>query len=54
VFHRERISIIYFGFEDHEDYHRPTDDFANIQPEFYVRAVETIIKATKMFDTSLK
>lgn len=49
-FHREKIPFIYFGVEDHKDYHRPTDDFANIQPEFYVRAVETIIEAVRGFD----
>ena len=50
AFHREKIPFIYFGVEDHKDYHKPTDDFANIQPEFYVRAVETIIEAVKAFD----
>ena len=50
TFHREKIPFIYFGVEDHKDYHRPTDDFANIQPEFYVRAVETIISAVNGFD----
>ncbi|MCC7308326.1 MAG: M28 family peptidase [Acidobacteria bacterium] len=52
-FHREKIPFIYFGVEDHKDYHRPTDDFANIQPEFYVRAVETIIEAIEAFDKRL-
>lgn len=52
-FHRERIPFIYFGVEDHKDYHRPTDDFANIQPEFYVKAVETMIDAVRNFDNSL-
>ncbi len=50
AFHREKIPFIYFGVEDHKDYHRPTDDFANIQPEFYVKAVETIIAAVIGFD----
>ncbi len=49
AFHREKIPFIYFGVEDHKDYHRPTDVFANIQPAFYVRAVETIIEAVKEF-----
>ncbi len=52
-FYREKIPFIYFGVEDHKDYHRPTDDFANIQPEFYVRAVETIIIAVQNFDKTL-
>ena len=50
AFHREKIPFIYFGVEDHKDYHKPTDDFANIQPEFYVRAVETILSAVLNFD----
>lgn len=50
AFHREKIPFIYFGVEDHEDYHQPTDDFANIHPEFYVKAVETIIEAIKQLD----
>lgn len=53
AFHREKIPFIYFGVEDHKDYHRPTDDFANIQPEFYVRAVETVIESLKEFDKTL-
>ena len=50
AFHAAKIPFIYFGVEDHKDYHRPRDDFANIQPEFYVKAVETIIIAVKSTD----
>ena len=50
AFHREKIPFIYFGVEDHKDYHRPTDDFLSIQPEFYVRAVETIVEALRELD----
>jgi hypothetical protein len=50
AFHREKIPFIYFGVEDHKDYHKPTDDFVNIQPEFYVRAVETILDVLKDID----
>ncbi len=53
AFHREKIPFIYFGVEDHEDYHKPTDDFAKIQPEFYVKAVETVIIATQILDKRL-
>lgn len=44
AFHQEGIPFVYFGVEDHDDYHRPTDTFENIDPEFYVGAVETIIR----------
>ncbi len=52
AFHAVKIPFVYFGVEDHPDYHRPTDDFANIDREFYVRAVETILAAVKGFDGS--
>ncbi len=53
-FHAARIPFIYFGVEDHEDYHQPTDDFAKINQEFYVHAIETILEAVKDFDKDLK
>lgn len=54
AFHQAKIPFIYFGVEDHKDYHKPTDDFANINREFYVSAVETILEAVKSFDKDLK
>ncbi len=53
AFHQAKIPFIYFGVEDHKDYHKPTDDFVNINKEFYVRAVETILDAVKTFDKNL-
>jgi Zn-dependent M28 family amino/carboxypeptidase len=54
AFHAAKIPFIYFGVEDHKDYHKPTDDFAKIQPAFYVSAVETIIASIKALDESTK
>lgn len=42
-FHEKGIPFVYFGVEDHPHYHQPSDIFENINPEFYVNAVETII-----------
>ena len=53
AFHRAKIPFIYFGVEDHEDYHRPTDVFAKIDGEFYVKAVETVITAVDFLDKKL-
>ena len=53
AFHREKIPFIYFGVEDFENHHKPTDDFATITPDFYVQAVETIIESVKEFDQNL-
>ena len=54
AFHRKKIPFIYFGVEDHKDYHKPTDDFENIQPKFYVNAVETVLMAVRSFDDNIK
>lgn len=53
AFHRERIPFVYFGVEDHKDYHRPTDDFETLTADFYVRAVETILEAVAALDAAL-
>ena len=53
AFHRKKIPFIYFGVEDHKDYHKPTDVFENIQPKFYVEAVETIVIAVEAIDNGL-
>ena len=49
-FHKKGIPFIYFGVEDHKDYHQPTDDFENIQPEFYIEAVNIIISVFNKVD----
>jgi Zn-dependent M28 family amino/carboxypeptidase len=54
AFHQAKIPFIYFGVEDHKDYHKPTDDFTNINQQFYIHAVETILEAMKIFDKNLK
>jgi len=52
-FHLQKIPYIYFGVEDHEDYHQPTDTFENIDQDFYYNAVVTILKSVKAFDEKL-
>lgn len=49
-FYKKGIPFLYFGVEDHEDYHEPTDDYKNIHPEFYKEAVKTIISIFKKVD----
>lgn len=53
-FHRAGIPFIYFGVEDHPNYHNPTDIFENINPGFYTDAVETIIYAIEAFDNNAR
>ncbi len=50
-FYKKNIPFLYFGVEDHEDYHQPTDDFEKIQPKFYSRAVTSIIAIFNQLDT---
>jgi Zn-dependent M28 family amino/carboxypeptidase len=52
-FHRAGIPFLYFGVEDHPDYHRATDELSGIQPGFYARAVRTVLSAVRLLDTSL-
>ena len=53
-FHKEKIPFIYFGVEDHKDYHKDTDTFESINQEFYLKAVKLIIQAVENFDNELK
>ena len=50
AFHARGIPFLYFGVEDHEDYHRPSDDVAAIDPSFLVRAARAIIDAVRTVD----
>lgn len=50
VFHLEKIPFMYFGVEDHKDYHKATDEYPTINPGFYVEAVKVIIQAVEAFD----
>ena len=51
-FHKQGVPFLYFGVEDHKDYHEPSDTFENIHPEFYLEAVKTIIEVFKKVDQS--
>jgi len=53
IFHKRQIPFIYFGVEDHKDYHKPTDTFENINQAFYIDAVKLIIKAIEKYDQTL-
>jgi hypothetical protein len=53
-FHEAGIPFLYFGVEDHPDYHRPTDVFANINQDFYVKAVDAILRVLLELDRDLE
>lgn len=52
-FYAAGIPFIYFGVEDHPDYHQLSDEFSTITPSFFYHAVETILEATKNLDRYL-
>lgn len=50
AFHAKKIPFLYFGVEDHKDYHQPTDDFENINTGFYKDAVKCILEVIINYD----
>lgn len=50
-FHAAGIPFLYFGVEDHPDYHRPTDDMTRIDPAFYVAVANAILDVVLMLDS---
>ena len=54
AFHAAGIPFLYFGVEDHPDYHRPTDTFERIDPAFYVRAISAVLDFIDLADSRLE
>jgi Zn-dependent M28 family amino/carboxypeptidase len=52
-FHREGVPFIYFGVEDHEQYHQPGDTFENIDQAFFLETVDFIIGFLEKADENL-
>jgi len=50
AFHVKGIPFIYFGVEDHKDYHKPSDTFENINAKFYVDAANEILAIVTRID----
>jgi hypothetical protein len=53
AFFEKKVPHLYFGVEDHVDYHRPSDSFAGIHPEFYKATVKLILKSLLALDKGL-
>ncbi len=53
AFYAAGIPFIYFGVEDHPDYHTVSDAFKTITPSFFYHAVQTIIGAVENLDQYL-
>lgn len=50
AFHAKGIPFLYFGVEDHPDYHRPGDHPDRIMPGFYLNAVRTVLDVMRRVD----
>lgn len=53
AFHRAGVPFLYFGVEDHPDYHTPRDTFENLDPDFFLRAVQTVVMAADAVDREM-
>lgn len=49
-FHKAGVPFVYFGVEDHADYHKPTDTPDKIDPRFFGDAVDMILEAILALD----
>lgn len=43
VFHQAGVPFLYFGVEDHPDYHRPTDTADKIDPQFFGNIADMLL-----------
>jgi len=49
-FHAKGIPFVYFGVEDHPDYHRASDEFEKVDPGFYLNSIRTVLAAVLALD----
>jgi Zn-dependent M28 family amino/carboxypeptidase len=54
VFHGAGIPFVYFGVEDHPDYHQPTDTADRINPDFFAKAASVVLDALRALDAGLR
>ncbi|AGA77378.1 M28 family peptidase [Echinicola vietnamensis] len=52
-FHAKGIPFVYFGVEDHPDYHRDTDTFDKVNQDFYYHVVQLILNSVMDFDQEI-
>jgi len=51
-FNDAKIPFVYFGVEDHADYHKPTDTADKINRGFFVDVAETVLDAVLQLDAA--
>lgn len=53
AFNAVGIPFVYLGVEDHPDYHRPSDDFENLDPGEYMNALRASLMILLALDEAL-
>lgn len=53
AFNAVHVPFLYFGVEDHADYHKPTDTADKIDPTFFGNAADMIVEALVTLDRKL-
>ena len=53
-FHDAGVPFVYFGVEDHADYHTPTDTADRVDPAFFGDAADMIVEAIRTFAARLQ
>ena len=53
AFFRAGIPHLYFGVEDHPDYHKPSDDFERVNQEWFLKSVDSVVSIAITMDQNL-
>ena len=54
AFFRAGIPHIYFGVEDHVDYHKPSDDFENVDQDWFLKSIDSVVMIAIAMDAQLE
>jgi len=50
AFNAKNIPFLYFGVEDHKDYHKETDEYSTITKPFFSDAANAVLEVVKAVD----
>jgi len=50
AFNAKNIPFLYFGVEDHKDYHKATDEYSTITKQFFSNAANAVLEVVKSVD----
>ena len=53
AFHKAGIPFLYFGVEDHADYHQPGDTYEKIDPRFFSEVTRLLVSTAAVLDQNL-